>query len=198
MSMRTSKNLMIKKIAYLFGLLITRVLWDWGLTWVAPFFVLFVDLIDFLLSFMDKLPLSVGGGGSDVGPSRRPLPDLNFPPSLEPEPAPPSPSPEPAPPAPLSAEEEQHLLTKREDVKLALRVLLQIGYGSRGRNSKTAEKILQDMDIDSERDATFLDELYDHLDGLSRKQGGVHGQPQKLPKKGLEELLRWISEKKGN
>ncbi|CAK9184894.1 unnamed protein product [Ilex paraguariensis] len=40
--------------------------------------------------------------------SNRPLPDLNLPPA---------PSPEPAPPAPLSAEEEQDLLTKREQVK---------------------------------------------------------------------------------
>ncbi|CAK9187065.1 unnamed protein product [Ilex paraguariensis] len=59
--------------------------------------------------------------------SNRPLPDLNLPPA---------PSPEPAPPAPLSAEEEQDLLTKREQVKRELRILLRIGYDRRGRNEK--------------------------------------------------------------
>lgn len=42
-------------------------------------------ILDFLLSAMDRFPLSVGGGGSGVGPSRRPLPDLNFPPAPDPE-----------------------------------------------------------------------------------------------------------------
>ncbi len=36
---------------------------------------------------MDGTPLSIGGGGSGVGPSNRPLPDLNLPPAAEPEPA---------------------------------------------------------------------------------------------------------------
>ncbi|GMP99788.1 hypothetical protein CsSME_00047135 [Camellia sinensis var. sinensis] len=89
---------------------ISRMLWDWGMTW--PFFVFFVDGIDWILSSMDGLPLSVGGGGSDAGPSstghpeldlnQSPAPepglDLNSPSPAKPEPAPPA-EPAPAPPA---------------------------------------------------------------------------------------------------
>ncbi|CAK9168352.1 unnamed protein product [Ilex paraguariensis] len=64
--------------------------------------------------------------------SNRPLPDLNLPPA---------PLPKLAPPAPLSAKEEQDLLTKREQVKRELQILLRIGYGRRGRNEKTVEKL---------------------------------------------------------
>ncbi len=53
-------------------------------------FTLFLPLfewVDWILSAMDGTPLSIGGGGSGVGPSNRPLPDLNLPPAAEPEPA---------------------------------------------------------------------------------------------------------------
>ncbi|GMP99782.1 hypothetical protein CsSME_00047130 [Camellia sinensis var. sinensis] len=100
---------------------ISCVLWDWGLTW--PFFVFFVDGIDWILSSMDGLPLSVGGSGSDAGPSssgrpeldlnQPPAPepglDLNGPPPIEPEPTPPT---EPAPGhRPFSS------LSKKEELK---------------------------------------------------------------------------------
>ena len=75
---------------------ITPVLWDWGLTWVAPFIVVFLDSMDWILSYMDKFPLSVGGGGSDAGPSRRPVLDLNRTPQPELDLNQP-PAPEPAP-----------------------------------------------------------------------------------------------------
>jgi len=116
---------------------------------------------------------------------RKPFPDLN---------GPPEPKPEPAPPAPLSADEEEDLQTKRER---ELRVLLQIGYQKRGRNENSILQLLQEIDIDSEKDVRFLDELSDHLSNLSRQQGGTAGQPEKLSKEGLAELLRWISNKKG-
>ena len=80
---------MILSITLLF---ITRLLWDWGLTWVAPLVGVFLGWLDLLLSFMDGLPLSGGGGSSDAGPSRRL--DLNVTPSSSPEPAPPA-EPEP-------------------------------------------------------------------------------------------------------
>jgi len=79
-------------------LLITRLLWDWGLPWVAPLVGVFVDWLGLLLSCMDNVPLSVGGGGSDAGPSSsgrpvldlngspKPELDLNQPPAPEPEP----------------------------------------------------------------------------------------------------------------
>jgi hypothetical protein len=61
-------------------LLITCVLWDWGLTWGAAFFAPFLDLLDWVLSVMDRIPLSVGGGGSS---SKEILPDLNDTPTEE-------------------------------------------------------------------------------------------------------------------
>jgi hypothetical protein len=39
--------------------------------------------LDFLLSYMERWTLSMGGGGSDAGPSRRPVLDLNSPPEPE-------------------------------------------------------------------------------------------------------------------
>ena len=73
-----------KIIAYLLLLWIGRALWNRGCTWGAAFFVFFVEWIDFLISSMENLPLSVGGGGSSVRPSSsRPLLDLNFPPVEE-------------------------------------------------------------------------------------------------------------------
>ena len=52
--------------------------WDWGLTWGAPLFIL-DDLL--FISGMDKQPISMEGGISEAGPSNRP-------PAPEPEPAP--------------------------------------------------------------------------------------------------------------
>ena len=164
------------------------------MTWVAPLVVLFEEWLDWVLSSMEGFPLSVGGGGN-AGPSNRRLLDLNLPPSPSPEPGP-----EPAPPAPLSVEEEEQLLTKREEVKFLIRVLLQIGYHKRARNEKEIKQLFQDIDIDSERNATFLEELHDHLRGLRRPggHGGTSGQPKKLSNIEVQELLRWISEKRGN
>ena len=54
--------------------------------WGAALFSSVLELMEWLLSSMDPLPLSVGGGG--VG---RPMIDLNLPPAPEPEPAPPAP-----------------------------------------------------------------------------------------------------------
>jgi len=64
--------------------------WDWGLTWGAPLFIL-DDLL--FISGMDKQPISMEGGISEAGPSNRPpmtepAIDLNRPPAPEPEPAP--------------------------------------------------------------------------------------------------------------
>ncbi len=82
-------------------MLFTSALWDWGLTWGAVFFAPFVEFLDFMLSaMMDKAPLSIGSG---VGPSNRPLLDLNLPPAPEPEPALPS---------ELSEEEDLSLLER--------------------------------------------------------------------------------------
>ena len=52
------------------------------LTWWGPDFV---SLLDFVLSAMDKIPLSVGG---EAGPSNLTGLDLNQTPAPEPEPAP--------------------------------------------------------------------------------------------------------------
>ena len=162
------------------------------MTWVAPLVVLFEEWLDWVLSSMEGFPLSVGGGGN-AGPSNRRLLDLNLPPSPSPEPGP-----EPAPPAPLSAEEEEALRTKRERVKAELRLLFQIGYNKRARSPKTAEELIKWIGIDAERDPRFLESLYNHLDWLSLTQGGSVGQPQKLSKKGQDELCRWILEQKEN
>lgn len=67
----------------------TQTLLGFFLTWWGPGFVSFFSWLDFVLSAMEKMPLSIGGGGSGVGPSNRPLLDLNLPPAPEPEPAPP-------------------------------------------------------------------------------------------------------------
>jgi len=113
-----------------------------------------------------------------------------------------APEQEAAPPAPLSVEEEEEkeLLTKREKVKFEIRTLLQIGYNKRARNEKEINRLFQDIDIDSERNATFLKELLDHLRGLRQPwgDGGTSGQPKKFSNIEVQELLRWISEKRGN
>lgn len=91
-------NLLLIIILYLFVkfcistavLLITPTLWDWSLAWCGPFFISFLQLMDFILSAMENLPLSIGSGGSGAGPSQRPLIDLNLSPAPEPEPALPS------------------------------------------------------------------------------------------------------------
>lgn len=81
-------------------LIITRLLLDWGLTWVGPLFLLFLSgidwilsLLDWILSSMERLPISVGGGRSEAGPSNRPPIDLNRPPVPEPEHQPNTPPP---------------------------------------------------------------------------------------------------------
>jgi hypothetical protein len=80
--------LFLKFLISISVMLFTSALWDWGLTWGAVFFAPFVEFLDFMLSaMMDKAPLSIGSG---VGPSNRPLLDLNLPPAPEPEPALPS------------------------------------------------------------------------------------------------------------
>lgn len=69
----------VRKFCRAFVLLFfTRLLWD---SWGADVFVAVFELLDLVLSAMDGIPLSVGGGGSGVGPSQRPLPDLNQPPA---------------------------------------------------------------------------------------------------------------------
>ena len=91
-------NLLLKRIRYILVkfcistavLLITPTLWDWSLARCGPFFISFLQLMDFILSAMENLPLSIGGGGSGAGPSQRPLIDLNLSPAPEPEPALPS------------------------------------------------------------------------------------------------------------
>lgn len=104
----------------------------WGFTW--PFFVFSVDWIDWILSSMDRLPLSVGGGGSDAGPSssgrpeldlnQPPAPepglDLNGPPPAEPEPAPPA-EPAPAPPAEPAPEPRPFFSLSKEQLKEELK-----------------------------------------------------------------------------
>ena len=105
-----------------------------------------------------------------------------------------------SPPAPLSVEEEKHLLTIREEVKFDIRILLQIGYNKRARNEREINQLFQDIDIDSERNATFLKELIDHLRGLRQPggHGGISGQPKKFSNIEVQELIRWIFEKRGN
>ena len=71
-------------------LFIYPLLWDWGWGAATALFVSVWELVDLVLSAMDEAPLSIGGGGSGVGPSN--LPDLNFPPEPEEEPAPAAPS----------------------------------------------------------------------------------------------------------
>lgn len=85
--LRGAKFLLKKIIAYFLVLLIAPVLWDWGLDFLSLFVVFYEEFINFLLSSMERLPLSVGGGGSDAGPSRRPLPDLNSTPDPEASPS---------------------------------------------------------------------------------------------------------------
>ena len=106
----------------------------------------------------------------------------------------------PANPVASPGEEEEQLLTKREEVKFLIRVLMQIGYNKRARNEKEIKQLFQDIYIDSERNATFLEELHDHLRGLRRPggHGGTSGQPNKFSNIEVQELLRWISEKRGN
>lgn len=61
-------------------LLVTRILLNcnWGFSLEAAFFSPFLsDLIDFFLSAMDRIPLSVGGDGSGPSFSKRPSFDLN-------------------------------------------------------------------------------------------------------------------------
>ncbi|KAL2505785.1 Uncharacterized protein Adt_21406 [Abeliophyllum distichum] len=61
-------------------LFISRVLWDWGLTWCVAFLAPFLDWLDFLLSAMERLPLPFGEGGSGASSSKKPtIPDLNLP-----------------------------------------------------------------------------------------------------------------------
>lgn len=85
-SILTFISSLIKRFIFSITLLfITRLLWDWGFTWVAPLVGVFWGWLDLLLSYVEGFPLSVGGGGRDAGPSRRPLPDLNQPPAPEPE-----------------------------------------------------------------------------------------------------------------
>lgn len=92
--------------------------------------------------------------------------------------------------------EEAALRTQRERVKAELRLLFQIGYNKRARSPETAEELIQWIGIDEERDPLFLESLYNHLDWLSLKQGGSVGQPQKLSKKGQDELCRWVLQQK--
>ena len=55
-------------------LFITRFFLDFGFTWAWA--IPFLDSLDWLLSFMDGLPHSVGGDGSGASSSRRPPFDL--------------------------------------------------------------------------------------------------------------------------
>lgn len=89
-------------------------------------------------------------------------------------------------------EEEEQLLTKREEVKFFIRILMQIGYNKRARNEKEIKQLFQDIDIDNERNATVLEELHDHLRGLRRPggHGGTSGQPKKFSNIEVQELLR--------
>jgi hypothetical protein len=130
-------------------------------------------------SFMDE-------GGSDTGLST--LPDLNATPSPEPEPGP-----EPEAPAPA---EEELLIRNREKVKDDLRGLLQIGYEGYPRPKQAVDKILQDLNLDSERDAAFLERLRDQLTGLCDEYNGSQGPRRRFDKKGLKDLKTWIWWKK--
>eukprot|EP00268_Persea_americana_P053727 TRINITY_DN610_c3_g1_i1.p3 TRINITY_DN610_c3_g1~~TRINITY_DN610_c3_g1_i1.p3 ORF type:complete len:200 (+),score=23.77 TRINITY_DN610_c3_g1_i1:1157-1756(+) len=103
-----------------------------------------------------------------------------------------------APPSPpLSEEEEQDLLTKRGEVKEELRALLRIGYLRKARYEKTIEKMARDIGIDQERDKSFLEELRNHFFELANDLSRGGEQPKRFDKKAMNELLRWISEKKG-
>lgn len=139
-------------------LLITPVLLDWGLTWGAAFFAPFLDLLDFILSAMDRFPLSVGGGGSGVGPSRRPLLDLNLPPAPEPE---------PVPPQPLSGEEEERFRREQQAImgsrefKKADRHLTHVENSIRTLRQR-AEEIAQALGLSSQRVEAIGDAM-EHL-----------------------------------
>ena len=75
-----------------------------------------------------------------------------------------------------------------------LRVLLQLGYDRQARRAAAVEKILQDLKIDEERDATFLESLRWQIDHLCRHQGR-----EKFDNKALANLKKWIFwEKKDN
>jgi hypothetical protein len=131
-------------------------------------------------SFMDE-------GGSDAGLSTlpdlnaTPRPDLNVTPSPESEPGP-----EPEPPAPA---EEELLIRNREKAKEDLRILLQLGYDKQARRAPAVAKILDDLNIDGEGDATFLDTLRDHVTHLCHQ---YCRPPRKFDKKGLADLKGWI------
>ena len=73
------KSLLIRFVLSLVLLFIYPLLWDWGWGAATALFVAVGELVDLVLSAMDEAPLSIGGGGSGVGPSQRPLPDLNVP-----------------------------------------------------------------------------------------------------------------------
>lgn len=63
-------------------LLLTRILLDsnWGFSFEAAFFAPFLtDLLDFFLSAMDRIPLSVGDDRSGASSSKQPSFDLNVP-----------------------------------------------------------------------------------------------------------------------
>lgn len=63
-------------------LLVTRILLDsnWGFSFEAAFFAPFLtDLLDFVLSAMDRIPLSVGDDRSGASSSKQPSFDLNVP-----------------------------------------------------------------------------------------------------------------------
>ncbi|KAI5567026.1 hypothetical protein BDE02_13G061600 [Populus trichocarpa] len=170
----------------------TPLLFNWGLTWGAPFFIFFAEWIDFLLSSMEGFPLSIGGGGSDAGPSRRPVLDLNSTPQPEldlNQPAAHEQEPEPAPPL-----DDQDLLTKRKRVSEELRLLLQIGAVK--RKNKIADQLLDWMGLDNETDRTLLDDLYNHLYDLSEEQGRRVGQPQMFSSKGIKSLKLWFLNRK--
>lgn len=85
------KSLLRQVIIGLTVLFVTRLLfycWNWG--WFVAVFIQFLNdlLDDFLLSAMDRFPLSIGGDGSGASSSKRPRLDidLNGPPLEEPEP----------------------------------------------------------------------------------------------------------------
>lgn len=102
-----------------------------------------------------------------------------------------------APPAPLSVEEEEDLITKRKEVKLMIAVLMQIGFKTRARNEREILQLYQYIGIDSEMDATFLEELLEHLSGLRKPEGHGDGGPPPSLSPRFDELLRWVYEKRG-